>query len=244
MLKRPFFSFLAIVFFLISCDKESSSPDGSFDIGKGGSLARFTISGNNLYTVDEQKLKSFDITDPQKPAFISEKSVGFGIETIFSRGETLFLGSQTGMYIYDAGMPGNPSFISHYQHIYSCDPVVVEGDYAYVTLSTTSRCGRGINELQIIDIKNLESPSLIKRYSMVQPNGLGIDNNLLFICDQGLKVYDVTDVKDIKLKRKFDISAIDVIPNDTLLMVLAENGLYQYKYKNDNISFLSSLITK
>ncbi len=233
-----------------ACDKGSdnlssnnSNTDGGGSTGIGGSLARFTIAGNHLFTVDKQKLKSFGLENEALPVYLSETNAGFNIETIFARGNTLFLGSQSGMYIYDISNPSYPNQLCYYQHIYSCDPVVADSNYAYVTLSTTSRCGRNVNELQIIDIHDLSKPYFLKSYPMTQPQGLGIDNRELFVCDDGLKIYDASDVKNLQLKYKFSIPAIDVIPMNNLLMVLADNGLYQYRYENGQVTLLSKLLT-
>ena len=38
------------------------------------------------------------------------------------------------MFIYDNTNPQAPYFLSRFQHAEACDPVFVEGDYAYVTL--------------------------------------------------------------------------------------------------------------
>jgi hypothetical protein len=239
------------IFFLFSLygcgDKDTYNPDSSpSDSGTGGSMARFTISGNYLFTVDNTKMKVFSIADPTKPALLNTTDLGFGIETIFlGKNNTLFLGSQTGMYIYDVTNPSSPSRICYYQHIYSCDPVVANDSFAYVTLhSANSRCGRNTNELQVIDITKLASPFLVKSYPLTSPRGLGIDKKLLFICDDGLKVYNATSSKNLVLKNKFNIPALDVIPKDSVLMVLASDGLVQYLYKDDKIQLLSKLLTQ
>lgn len=229
-----------IIFLFASCSKESSmQPDSA--TGQGGSLARFTISKGHLYTVDNTNLKVFDISDESNPEYIRDLNVGFGIETIFPLGDNLFLGTRTGMTIYDITTPSNPVYLSSFSHIYSCDPVVVEGNYAFVTLSTSNSCTRGTNELQIIDISNLQAPNLVEIYPMLSPKGLGIDNGTLFICDNGLKVYDATNVLDLKLIKTFDINANDVIPYNGKLLVIGDDGFYQYDYSNNEISLLSKI---
>ena len=62
-------------------------------------------------------------------------------------------------------------------------PVVVEGDYAYVTLRTGSNCGGSLNQLDVVNIKNIEFPILEASYNFTNPHGLGIDNGTLFLCD-------------------------------------------------------------
>ena len=89
--------------------------------------------------------------------------VGNGLETIFPYDEKLFLGSQTGMYVYDNKNKPNPEFLSTFQHIKSCDPVVVENKKAYVTLRSGSSCRAGSNELDIIDLEDIKNPKLINQ---------------------------------------------------------------------------------
>jgi hypothetical protein len=242
---KYFLIILSLTFVLISCDSSTKSDTtGSDSPGKGGSTARFTICGNYLYTVNNNDMRIFNLTDPANPAALTKVNIGFGIETIFPRGDSLlFLGSQTGMYIYKIDNYGNPIQQSYFQHIKSCDPVVADSKYAYVTLNSNSyRCGRTTNELQIIDISNLTNPYLKKFYPLLGPKGLGIDKKTLFVCDKGLKIYDVTDVMNIQLKQNFNISANDVIPYYGNLLVIGDDGFYQYKYQNDTITFLSKIL--
>ena len=94
------------------------------------------------------------------------------------------------MFVFDLSNPASPQQLTYFQHIRSCDPVVAQDNFAYVTLNTANqRCFNGTNELQILDIKNLNSPQLVKTISLTTPLGLDIDNDTLYVCDQGLKVY-------------------------------------------------------
>jgi len=126
----------------------------SSDEGVAGSLARFTISGDYLYTVEFDQLKIFDISNEKEPVFIKQVNPGPEIESIFSMDKTLFLGSRYGVYILDISNPEYPIVLSEYSHIYSGDPVVVSGNYAYATLSSLRITGRGADQLEIIDISN------------------------------------------------------------------------------------------
>lgn len=235
------FILLCLILGINSCESSEDvggSKDGS---GKGGSMARFTIANNYLYTVDNHKLNVFSITSADSPVFEKSITAGFNIETIFTNKNSLYLGSEWGMYIFDISDPANPKSLSYYQHIYSCDPVVANDSLAYVTLRTESFCGRSTNELQVVDIKNPANPVFLSRLSMTKPYGLGIDGKNLFVCDDGLKVYSLSDPVHPSLNKHFKIPAFDVIPDENLLMVLATDGLYQYSYQNDTISFLSHL---
>jgi hypothetical protein len=236
--------FVWLFLWLSSCqygtdsDFNFSSADGT-----GGSMARFAISGNHLFTVDQTSMKVFDLADPMNPEFMISRMVGFNIETIFPQNQNLFLGTSTGMYIFDVTAPGNPQKIAFYEHVFSCDPVVSDGKFAYVTLSSLNQqCWRSINELQIIDLQNLKSPTLVKQVPLSGPRGLAIRNDTLWVCDQGLKILDVRDKQNVVSLNHFsDISAYDIILNGNLALVTGETGFVQYRITGKSISKLSEI---
>lgn len=222
-----------------------SNGAGGGDVGIGGSMARFTLYDDYLYIVDQASLHLFDVSNNANPDFAKNFPISWNIETIFPYNQMLFIGSQTGMYIYSLQNPAQPAFISEFRHATACDPVVVEGNYAYVTLRGGNLCGAIESQLDVIDISNIESPQFVKSYPMEEPYGLGIKNDVLFVCDgnAGLKIYDATDVTKIdsnKLAGYTDINAFDVIPLPNLLIMIGADGLYQYDYSDlNNIQLLS-----
>lgn len=222
----------------------SGSSTGSASQGVGGSMARFTISGEFLYAVDNSDLITFNISTSD-PVLSDEENIGWQIETIFSYQEHLFIGSQNAMYIYSIANQADPSLISTYRHLTSCDPVVVEGKYAYVTLRQGDLCPRGVNRLEVIDIENLTNPQEVGTYDMESPHGLGIDGNYLFVSEgeKGLKVMDASDPLTIKELRFIqDIKTYDVIPLNNILMVTGNSGIVQYDYTDiNNITLLSTI---
>ena len=203
-------------------------------VGIAGSMSRFSVINNYMYAVNISSLKVFDIANPESPKSVKEVSPGFGIETIYPFGDKLFLGGTNGMFIYDISNAANPTYVSAFAHARFCDPVVTDGDYAYVTLRAGSVCGGMQNsELNILDIKQLNAPKLVERYNMSNPYGLGKDGNLLWICDgaAGLKLYDASNPKAIQLKKVFsNIEPFDVIPYNGKLIVSAKEGIIQYSY--------------
>lgn len=225
---------------------DSSAPTNS-TTGQGGSLARFKIVDEYLYAVDSHSINIFNISDLGSPKTLGPVSAGFDIETIFNQGNYLFLGSRSGMFIYDISSPAVPTYVSEFQHGTACDPVVVDGDYAYVTLRGGNACGAAESGLYIIDISNISNPVLQKEYPMDGPYGLGIKAEKLFICDgdSGLKVYDKTDVDNlVQLNHFKDINTFDVIPLENTLLMTGEDAIYQYRYLDDNIRLLSTLSLK
>jgi len=210
--------------------------------GEGGSLARFKIVDDYLYAVDSHSIHIFNIDNLENPQKLNPVFAGFDIETIFNREDHLFLGSMSGMFIYDISVPASPQFVSEFQHGTACDPVVVDNDYAYITLRAGNSCGAIDSSLQIVDISDLTDPKLKKSYLMDNPYGLGIKDDLLFICDgtSGLKVYNKANVEDLQLIDQFDnINTYDVIPLNDHLLMIGKDILYQYKYTDTGINLLS-----
>lgn len=215
--------------------------------GIGGSTARFTIANNALYIVDQSNLHVYDISSAANPVKSGDKNIGWSIETIFPYKDHLFIGSNSGVYIYNNSNPLNPVYVSQYDHITACDPVTVDDEYAYFTLSNDAPCHMGVNQLEVVDITDLAHPTLKTTMPLTNPKGLGIDNKKLFICDSngGLKVYNATDVMQIannQLAHFSNINAFDVIPYNNRLLMIGTDGLYQYDYSNvQNITLLSRI---
>ncbi len=213
-------------------------------VGQGGSLARFQIIGEYLYAVDSHNINIFNIQNLEDPKDLEDVYAGFDIETIFSKDQYLFLGSMRGMYIYDISSPATPTFVSEFQHGTACDPVVVDGDYAFVTLRGGNWCGATESGLFIVDISDIANPELTISYPMDGPYGLGVKDEKLFVCDgdSGLKVYDKTNVEELVALNHFkNINTFDVIPLENSLLMVGEDVLYQYEYLDNEIKLLSTL---
>ncbi|HLF36179.1 MAG TPA: hypothetical protein VI583_18180 [Cyclobacteriaceae bacterium] len=226
----------------------SSFMPPTVQTGVGGSMARFTIVENYLYSVDNTRLYVFDISNLNDPKQGMIKDLGWGIETIFPYDHKLFIGSQTGMHIYDIENPDVPIKLSVFEHVRSCDPVVVADTLAYVTLRSGNFCNNGFaNQLDVINIKDPTQPEILISYPMANPHGLGIDNGILFLCEGnfGLKIFDATDPMSIDshlLQTYTGVDAIDVIPFNDVLIMIGTDGLYQYDYSDiENIRLLSAL---
>ncbi|GIV34672.1 MAG: hypothetical protein KatS3mg031_2207 [Chitinophagales bacterium] len=216
-----------------------SITNATINVGQGGSMARFAIVSDYLYVIDNSDMQLISIANPDNPVIWTKINIGFNIETIFPYKDKLFIGSTTGMYIYDNSNPSQPTQISTFSHVTSCDPVVADDRYAYVTLRSGTPCQGFTNQLEVIDISNPYNPQLVKTYAMYNPHGIGIDRGKLFICDgqAGLKIYDASDVSTIDqhlLLHNGNIHAYDVIPVATsnVLILIGQDGLYQYDYSD------------
>ncbi len=237
--------FLSILIFA-GCSTDGDSGSGSNDAsatGKAGSLARFASVGDYLYTVDNRNLNVFSILDQTNPVKVNSISVGFDIETIFNYKQYLYIGSQNGMYIYSVDAPETPKYLSDVRHFTACDPVVANDTHAFVTLHADIGCGTNINVLEIYDVSDVLSPVLISRRNLTKPIGLGLYNDYLFVCDDEVKVFDVSDPTNAKLVHAINKDAFDVIINGDHLILIGDAGLYQYQLNAANIADTTQLST-
>lgn len=231
---------VAVDFFALSSSADAASPvisaqRESNSIGQAGSLARFSIIDQYLYSVSEYDLKVFDLEDPAQAELASTVNIGWGIETIFPYGDHLFIGADHGMYIYDNSDPLHPTQQSLFTHARACDPVFVDGSTAYVTLRDGTECEGFNNQLDVVDVSDLSNPKLLATHPMQNPHGLSIKEEKLYLCEGrfGFKVFDVSDWKEIgkrQLAHLPDFSAFDVINvyGKDLAIVIGEDGLYQF----------------
>lgn len=220
--------------------------------GVAGSMARFSLISSHLYVVDNSTMTVLSLVNPVSPVEVNEINLGWGIETIFPYEDKLFIGSNSGMFIYDNSNPANPTFMSSFEHARACDPVVVKDNYAYVTLRDGTMCEGFNNQLDLVDITDLTNPVLEKTYPMDNPHGLSIRGNNLFICEgeHGLKSFDIADPLAIDQNLldhetnlfAFDAIALPVPGFENTVLVVGEDGFYQYNYDDPSNLKLISLI--
>ncbi len=213
--------------------------DTGINIGTGGSYAKFQIYDNVLYAIDDYVLNAFDITDYNTISLASELWIGgwFGggvLETTFIQKDYLFIGATDGMHIVGLQDEFNPIYISSFTHATGCDPVVVEGNTAYITVRGGNSCGAIEDQINMINISDINTPIEYSTYFLSSPYGLGIRDQVLYVCnDLGIHVFDAQNPNDIVLGNSYDISAKDVIPLSSHLIAVGENVIYQYNYVGD-----------
>ena len=231
----------SLLFF--GCGSENSTSTSSSESGIAGSKAKFTIAGDYLYTINGQDMNIFNILDASEPEKVSSVHLPFDVETIFPYNEYLYIGAESGMYIYDITLPTQPTKITTFTHAQSCDPVVIQDDIAYVTLNSNRYCSwsdNNVNRLEIIDVKDPLNPKLLKTVDMWEPGGLAIDENKLFICDgdHGLKIFDVnksdnntaTTIDITSLGYDSNLNCYDLIAHENNLVVSNKDSIKQYNY--------------
>lgn len=231
-MKTKIYILLGFAIIFSSCNDSGAFEPGGFDSGisQGGSTAKFATTGTNLYVIDQFELRTYDISSENSIEFLNTISFNTQqLETIFPFGNYLFLGSTSGVHIVDISNPSSPFYLSEFQHVLSCDPVVTDGAFAYVTLRSGNFCGQSDDELQILDLADISNPQLIARYSLTSPKGLAINNNILYVCDNGIRIFDVSNKNQIQeLKHIPNIPANDVIYYNDRILVTADNGFYQF----------------
>ena len=142
------------VFYTDFMSRNSNSQKSGSAIGKGGSMARFALINNFLYTVGNNELSVFNLSNSNQPVFSDKVSVDWNVETIYPFKNKLFVGSTNGMYMYDVNpYSGNPAKVGEFTHARSCDPVIADDNFAYVTLHSGTPCLGYNNELDIVTIK-------------------------------------------------------------------------------------------
>jgi hypothetical protein len=251
---RTILLFAVSAFMLTSCGAQSdggSSSSESVESGQGGSMSRFAIAGSNLYTLNSPAIYKFDISKPTEIRYLNEGMIASDDgETIFVRDSLLYIGSQSGMHILELQ---NLKRLSSISHFVSCDPVVVLDTFAYVTLSTGNTCRWNITpSLMLYSVKNPLEPKEITgyTYTMTNPRGLAIRDSLLFVCDDGLKIYYAKHPADSlpRLKHIADMDGYDVILRDTTILLIGDDGFYQYSYRpyteNGRIEVEINLLSK
>ena len=217
----------------------SSSGAAGSTYGVGGSMARFGLYKDFLYIVNQSSLLTFKLNSNSEVTLLNTGYVNWNAETIFITDNHLFLGTRNGLIVMSLEVPQKPVQKGNFAHMTACDPVVIKGDLAFVTLKGGTTCRGGtLNQLDVIRMSNGYSNfQLLKSYPMYGPQGLGIDDDLLFLCDgdAGLKIFNAADPLTISqnLIASFpSINAYDVIPMNNYLFMIGEMGFMLYDYSN------------
>lgn len=220
---------------VVALSSEDGNIDGVQQTSTAGSMTRFLPINGYLYTINFNELVLFQIESDYRPSPWIKKNTETQAETLFQLNDLLFVGSVNGMLVYDVSNAADPNYINRIEHMRSCDPVVADSDYAYVTLRGGTNCFTDVNELQIIDIQDPQNLSVVSRKDMYNPHGLGIYNDHLIICDgtAGIKIVDVSTATEPSIVNSAPIQfAYDVIIDYPNALIVGEKDLYQYDISN------------
>jgi hypothetical protein len=203
MIKKLFFPIFCALL-LASCGGKDFFSSDAVQNGQSGSITRFAVLGKYMYTLNLNEVKTYDLTDKNKPVLVHSLATDYGLETITIYDNTIYLGSTTALYILDITNPAAPALLAKSDrsemNLQGCDPVVVKGNYAYSTVKIIANvCGNisAQSALLVYDITNKSAPRVINQIRLSMPNGLGIKDNYLIVCDEGLDQLLVFDINMI-----------------------------------------------
>ncbi len=249
-------SIISTLLLMISCEATLNLNDGGLASSNAlsGSYTNLLVVGDFMYAVNIQNLSTFDVSDADEPVLIDDQEIGFNIESLLHHKGNLFIGSPEAMHIFsiaEDGIPSRASFTDYGsmdEDFCRQDPIAVNDNYAYASLSSVVRtdCFRtDLNELRIYDITNLTSPQFENSIQMDSPRGIALDGNTLFVAEAnvGLKVFNIEDAINPEMIYHFDgFQAFDLIPDNGLLIVVGPQKIYEYDYSDiSNMTFLSEL---
>jgi len=214
-----------------------------------GSMSRFAFYNDMLYTAINGSMSIFDLSGAAPVKAAEDVALAWNVETLFSYKDNMFMGTPTGMYIYSVSNPLKPEFKSFTAHVFGCDPVVVHNDTAYVTIRSGNTCGQNVNQLLLVDVSDVSNPKKLYTHNMTNPKGLGTDRGMLFLCDNGLKVFNLNTLASSTTpatKAHYTgMDGFDLIPYNNTLIMIASDGIYQYDYSDiNNIQALSKIAFK
>lgn len=241
---------LCAMLLVYSCSKDTTiyNPVAK---GKSGSVTRFAAYNGYLYVLDQNKIKTYATSGNSEPTLQSTVYTDYGLETIAIYDGVIYLGSRDGLYILDISNPGFPKILSKTERstlFGRCDPVVVQGNYAYSTVKTTNNgCGsiNTISALITYDVSNKNNPVQIDATPLNQPNGLAIAGSYLLVCDEGtdnVLVFEITNNLPVPVVAVSVTKPRDVICTNDKMIVSTESGFSFYSIADiTNIKWIGSI---
>lgn len=222
---------------LVSCNKEGDSSESQ---SVAGSLSGFSIIGDELYVLSLHQVDVYGI-DGDDIKKMSTITTNEELETIYPFQNHVFLGSTTGMLVYDVDDPYHPQHVETVSHIRSCDPVVADSNYAYVTLrSNGNRCANGVDVLYVYDLDDTFKPTLIKEYDMSHPQGMALMDSLLLVCDDGLKLYNRKDPYQLELIQHINsFETADALAYEDEILITTNERLEMFKMDSARLKIQS-----
>jgi hypothetical protein len=211
----------------------------------GSSYATFAVIDPFLYYFNYGDLVTVDISTPEAPVELSRTPLDWSVETIYPTEGYLYLGGRLGMYIYSRASPAHPVKVGQLVHARSCDPVVVSGRHAYVTLRGGNVCGQNADEMLVVYVAKPAHPQLRSRTPLHTPYGLAVDFPFVYVGNgpAGLTLVDVSDAFSPRVEKTWTgDDARDFIWDGTILYVLGSDEVRLYDVTEPSSPVLLSRI--
>ena len=209
------------------------------------SYATFAVIDDYLYRVDRSRLITYDISEPAKPKEAGRMSFGWTIETLHPTPDYLFIGGTRGMYVCNRSNPAKPALIGEVQHFRACDPVVVSGNTAFVTLRGGNGCGDSRDALLAVDITDPSRPSIMGETNLSTPFGLAVSEPYLYVSTgaSGYTLFKVSDPKAPAAVQSWsDWPTRDFLWTANVLYVLGEDDVRIFDVADPKTPVLLSVI--
>ncbi|MEO6254548.1 MAG: hypothetical protein ABIO79_14645 [Ferruginibacter sp.] len=199
---------------------------------------------NYLYTISNDALSVYNITNAPNPVFKNTIHIGFAIQTIFAYQDKLFIGSNTDMFIYSLANPESPTKLSSVTYfVRGKDPVVARDSFAYSTVRNDFGIGGVLN---CFNIKDITQPLLVSSIPMFNPYGMGLKGTALYACeaDSGIKVFNIANpyTPVLSTTLRFNETAYDIIVTGNIMVCYIKGGVSFFDVANPMApSFISSI---
>lgn len=232
-------------FFACSCGTSDFAPAVPTPNSQGSSYATFAVIDDYLYRVDYFTLVVYDIATPDQPKELTRKNFGWAIETLYPTDQFLFVGGTQGMFIFDRVDPAAPKLIGQVQHFRACDPVVVSGSVAYVTLRGGNACGETNDVLLSVSIADPSHPRIVAQKALATPYGLAVRDPFLYVSTgaSGYALLDVTrPTEPSQIAAWTGWATKDFLWSNDVLFVLGFDDLRIYDVSNPRSPVLKSKI--
>ena len=212
-----------------------------------GTVNRIAVNEDYVFTISRRFLTVFK--DEGNLEIKGTHDVGWDMETIYPQEDALFIGTRTSMQIINITSPEQPIVEGFFFHATACDPVLPDGDIAYVTLRTGDEdmCPGDENALVSVNVSDIRNPYQIQEIPMESPFGMTLIADILYVGEgeNGLKLFDASDRTNLKeIKHDETVQAYDIIAHPTkpnLILIASPDGFGQYEIDGvtEDLSLLS-----
>ncbi|MCK9447691.1 MAG: hypothetical protein M0Q41_01810 [Bacteroidales bacterium] len=212
-----------------------------------GFRPHFGMHANQIYVICNNALGVYSVDNHYNLKGKNEVVTNEMLYTLYINDNKLFLGSRSGMSIYNINETNSPVFMNRTNQINSCSPLTFKETLIYAGAGTSDICHTTGNRLDIFDITNIQNISLLASFSMEGISALETDDENLFICvgKEGLKVFNRTSPIELEkylIAELKDIAALRAMRFDDILLVVGMDGIYQYDFSTpSDIQLLSRI---
>lgn len=219
--------------------------------GAVGTVNRIAEHNGHVYVIGKSLLSVF--SDNGSFELVNQEPIFWGaMETIYPLGNSLFIGTQNSMLVYNLSNPTMPEYTGSYIHPVSCDPVLpINENTAYVSLRSGefAACPGDTNELLVLNINNSSGHvSEIQNFGLSSPYGMTVKGDRLYVGEgaNGLAIFNASDPRNLSLINiDRSIEAYDIIAHPTrsdLILIAGPEGFSQYEINSSDVfSFVSNV---